>query len=89
MKNLAELSMLFRSNRNNIAQYTHLRHGKMGVLLNQCMKFKLKDTETHVTSHIRICEPYLNDFPNVLTFGIYLSHIQIYSRPHTVSDRKL
>lgn len=79
LKTLTELLLLFGSNSNNKAQCTHPRHAKLGILLNEGIKFKLKDTRTHVASHIRIHEQHLSAFPNVLNLGIHLLHfVQTY-----------
>lgn len=78
LKNLTELLLVFGSNSNK-AQCTHLRHAKLGILLNEGIKFKLKDTRTHVASHVRIHEQHFSAFPNVFNLGIHLLHfVQTY-----------
>lgn len=66
LNNLTELLVLFGSNSNNTAYHTHLRQVEFGILLNQSIEFKLKDTGTHTASHIRIRERYFSIFPDAL-----------------------
>lgn len=48
LKKLTELLVLFGSSSNNTNHHTHLIHAKLGITLNQSLKFKLSNTGAHV-----------------------------------------